>query len=82
MSLSLDVEEWRKSSGDARRSLLEASRATLTVVTGAANSADEFEDAVAELVKSGYGRELARCVIATRMKYPDHRIARLREAAS
>jgi hypothetical protein len=81
MSLSLDVEAWPKRPGHARRSLPETTRATVAVVTAGTCSTDEFEDAVAELVEGGYGRELARCVIATRMKYPEHEIARLREAA-
>jgi hypothetical protein len=41
----------------------------------------EFEDAVAKLVRIGYGRECARYVMAVRMGLPDHEVARLREAA-
>lgn len=43
---------------------------------------DSFEEAVARLVNVGYERERARHVIAIRMKYPEHVIARLREVAS
>jgi hypothetical protein len=82
MSLRLDLEEWPKRPGHARRPLSESSKATLAVVSGPPYSAECFEDAVAELVQLGYGRERARHLIATRMKFPEHEIARLREAAS
>jgi hypothetical protein len=82
MSLSLDLEEWPKRPGHPRRPLSESSKATPAVTEGAPNSGECFEDAVAELVQLGYGRERARHVIATRMKFPEHEIARLREAAS
>ncbi len=43
---------------------------------------NDFEAAVATLVDVGYERERARHLIAIRMKYPEHEIARLREVAS
>lgn len=82
MSLRLDLEEWPKRLEYGRRLLPESSKATLAIITGPQPSTDEFEDAVAHLERRGYARELARCVVAIRMKYPEHEIARLRDAAS
>lgn len=42
---------------------------------------EQFEQAVAHLVRLGHARERARHVIALRMKLPDEDVERLREAA-